>query len=110
MAVNVQHWADAKAPLETLIKLDPQQTGSDSAYALLAGVHRELNETNEERQMLIQLAALDSDNTEAYARLMELDDARGDWEGVALNANRFLAVNPLLALPYRELAKASERT
>jgi tetratricopeptide (TPR) repeat protein len=108
-ALNDRRWADAEAPLETLIKLYPAQTGSDSAYALLAGVHRELNETNEERQTLIQLAALDSDNTEAYARLMEMDDARGDWEGVAVNAERFLAVNPLLPLPYRELAKASEQ-
>ncbi len=108
-ALNDRRWADAKAPLETLVKLYPAQTGSDSAYALLAGVHRELNETNEERQTLIQLAALDSDNTEAYARLMEVDDARGDWQGVAENAERFLAVNPLLPLPYRELARASEQ-
>jgi predicted Zn-dependent protease len=108
-ALNDHRWADAKAPLETLVKLYPTQTGSDSAYALLAGAHRELNETNEERQTLIQLAAIDSDNTEAYARLMEMDDARGDWEGIAENAERFLAVNPLLALPYRELARASEQ-
>ncbi|HXC98563.1 MAG TPA: tetratricopeptide repeat protein [Verrucomicrobiae bacterium] len=108
-ALQDRQWAEAKAPLETLIKLYPAQTGSDSAYALLAGVHRELNETNEERQSLITLAALDSDNTEAYARLMEMDDARGDWGGVAENAERFLAVNPLLPLPYRELARASEQ-
>jgi predicted Zn-dependent protease len=108
-ALNDHRWADAKAPLETLIKLYPAQTGSDSAYALLAGAHRELNETNEERQVLIQLAALDSDNTDAYARLMELDEARGDWEGIAENAERFLAVNPLLPLPYQELARASEQ-
>jgi tetratricopeptide (TPR) repeat protein len=109
MALNDRRWADAKPPLETLIKLYPGQTGSDSAYALLAGVHRELNETNEERDTLIKLAAIDSDNTEAYARLMEVDDARGDWKGVAENAERFLAVNPLLALPYRELARASDQ-
>ena len=108
-ALNDRRWADAKPPLETLVKLYPAQTGSDSAYALLAGVHRELNETNEERQSLITLTALDSDNTEAYARLMEMDDARGDWEGLAENAERFLAVNPLLPLPYRELARASEQ-
>ncbi len=108
-ALNDRRWADAKAPLQTLIRLYPAQTGSDNSYALLAGVHRELGETNEERQVLIQLAALDSDNTDAYARLMELDDAQKDWAGVAENAERFLAVNPLLPLPYRELARASEQ-
>jgi tetratricopeptide (TPR) repeat protein len=108
-ALNDRRWADAETPLQTLISLYPAQTGSDSAYALLAGVHRELGETNEERQVLVQLAARDSDNTDAYARLMELDDASGDWAGVAENAERFLAVNPLLPLPYRELGRASEQ-
>ncbi len=108
-ALHDRRWSAARTPLETLVKLYPTQTGSDSAYMLLAAVHRELNETNEERQTLIQLTAIDSDNTEAYARLMEMDDARGDWEGVAENAERFLAVNPLLPLPYRELARASEQ-
>ncbi len=106
--LNDRRWAEAKAPLETLVKLYPNQTGTDSAFALLAGVQRELNETNDERDTLIQLAAIDSDNTDAYARLMELDDARGDWAGVAENADRYLAVNPLVALPYRELARASD--
>ena len=40
---------------------------------------------------------------------MELDDGQGDWTGVAENAERFLAVNPLVPLPYRELARASEQ-
>ncbi len=108
-ALNDRRWADAKSPLETLTKLYPNQTGSDCAYALLAGAQRELNETNQERDTLIQLSAIDSDNTDAYARLMELDNAHGDWAGVAENADRFLAVNPLVPLPYWELARASER-
>jgi tetratricopeptide (TPR) repeat protein len=107
-ALNDRRWDEAKTPLQTLVKLYPSQTGSDSAYALLAAVHRQLGETNEERSVLTQLTAIDSDNTEAYARLMELDEGVNDWKGVAENAERFLAVNPLLALPYRELAKASD--
>ena len=34
----------------------------------------------------------------------------GDWPAVSLNAERFLAVNPLVAPPYRFLAEACERT
>ena len=34
--------------------------------------------------------------------------AAGDWEMVRVNAERFLAVNPLIPLPYRYLAQASE--
>ena len=39
---------------------------------------------------------------------MELDSAAKDWNGATRNANRFLAVNPLVPQPYRCLARASE--
>jgi tetratricopeptide (TPR) repeat protein len=39
---------------------------------------------------------------------MELNEAAKDWPGVAQNAQRFLAVNPLLPQPYRHLARANE--
>ncbi len=39
---------------------------------------------------------------------MELDEAAKDWPGVSENAERFLAVNPLVPQPYRYLARASE--
>ena len=39
---------------------------------------------------------------------MELDEAAEDWRGVAKNARRLLAVNPLIPRPHRELARAAE--
>jgi tetratricopeptide (TPR) repeat protein len=108
-ALAGKHWADAKAPLQRVIELYPKQAGPDSAYAMLAAAHRELNETNEERQVLIKLAALEADDTDTFMRLMELDTGAGDWQGVAENAERFLAANPLVAQPYRYLALASEK-
>jgi tetratricopeptide (TPR) repeat protein len=39
---------------------------------------------------------------------MELDQLSGDWGGVAKNGRRFLAVNPLVATPHRQLARAAE--
>ena len=39
---------------------------------------------------------------------MELDEAAGDWRGVAENARRLLAVNPLIPAPHRQLARAAE--
>jgi cytochrome c-type biogenesis protein CcmH/NrfG len=101
-------FAEAKKPLETLLKCYPAQTGSDSAYALLAETHRGLGETNDERRVLAKLAELDADNLEAYQRLMELGAAAQDWPAVALNAERFLAVNPLLPAPHRFRALAQE--
>jgi len=41
---------------------------------------------------------------------MELGTESKDWASVIQNARRYLAVNPLVALPYRFLAEASEKT
>ena len=46
---------------------------------------------------------------DAYLRLMELAEAKQDWEAVAKNADRMLAVNPLVAAPHRYLAQAAEK-
>ena len=106
--VEQKKWAEAKAPLDLLLKAYPDQIGGESAYLLRAAVPRGLGETNLERAVLSQFAALDADSTEAYLRLMELESAAGHWPPVVLNAERFLAVNPLLPQPYRYLARAQE--
>jgi tetratricopeptide (TPR) repeat protein len=107
-AIRKKEWQKAKAPLEKLIKLFPAQRGSDNAYSILGEVHRRLGETNEERQVLTQLAGIESDAIDAYQRLMELNRASSDWDAVTTNAERYIAVNPLVELPYRYLAEASE--
>jgi tetratricopeptide (TPR) repeat protein len=108
--VREKKWKEAKVPLQELTKLYPSQTGSDSAYALLAEVHRNLGETNLEREALSKLAALDADASDAFLRLMELYSMTSEWNLVATNAERYLAVNPLVPQPYRYLAQASEAT
>ena len=107
--IDAGQWAEAKQVLELLIREYPDQRGPDTAHALLASVHRTLNEPELERAALERWAELDADALEAYQRLMDLCAADGDWEGVMLNANRYLAVNPLLPQPFRYLAEAAER-
>jgi len=107
-ALRRKEWDQARAPLEKLLKLFPAQRGSDNAYSILAEVHRRLGQTNEERRVLTQLANIESDAVDAYQRLMELNRDARDWAAVARNAERYIAVNPLVELPYRYLAEASE--
>lgn len=102
-------YEEAKVPLEKLMQFYPGNTGPENCYVLLAAAHRGLNETNEERVVLATLSALSADDLDAYARMMELSAEAGDWGAVATNALRYLAVNPLVALPYRHLADAAER-
>jgi lipopolysaccharide biosynthesis regulator YciM len=108
-AIASSQWAEAKDYLQVLIREYPDQRGPDNAHALLAAVHRSLNETELERDALARWAALDGDALEAYQRLMVISKANQDWEEVILNANRYLAANPLLAQPYLFLAEAAEQ-
>lgn len=101
-------WAAAKAPLEKLVALHPEQTGADSAWAQLAAVHRALGDTPAERRVLEAYAARDAGATDAYLRLMELAAAEEDWPAVRRHAEKFLAVNPLVAPPHRLNAQAAE--
>lgn len=108
--VSEKKWAEAKDPLLQLVQLFPQQPGANTASALLARVHRELGETKAERQVLTQLAEREAAAPDAYLRLMELATAEKDWADVTRNAERFLAVNPLVVPPYQFLAQASQQT
>jgi tetratricopeptide (TPR) repeat protein len=99
---------EAKIPLQRLIDLYPGNVGKNSPYAPLAEIHRTLNETNEEKHVLEQLVARDSDAAESLLRLLELQAAAADWPAVATNTLRLLAINPLIPQPHRFRAQASE--
>ncbi len=99
---------EARTPAETLLELYPAHIGPDNARVLLAAALRGLNQTNQEREVLSKLAELRADDTDTYLRLMELGSAVKDWAAVAQNAERFLAVNPLVAPPHRYRGLASE--
>jgi tetratricopeptide (TPR) repeat protein len=105
-----KRWVEAKPILQQLVDAYPDYVGPDSAYRLLAAAHRALGETNLERELLERFAARDDEASDAYGRLMELGVADKDWHSVETNALRYLAVNPLVAPPYRYLAQASEQT
>lgn len=105
-----KQWTEAKVALEALLQKYPEPRGEDSALRMLAQVQRELSETAAERTTLAKLAAFDGEAPEAYLRLTELGAAEKDWKDVALNARRFLQVNPLVSAPWRALAEAAAGT
>jgi tetratricopeptide (TPR) repeat protein len=107
--IKEEEWSKAKYALEQLKQLYPEYVGPDNAYLLLALVYRRLSDSIAERKELEVLATKDGDASPAYLRLMVMDEAAGDWASVAKNARRVLAVNPLIAAPYRPLARAAEK-
>jgi tetratricopeptide (TPR) repeat protein len=103
-----EKWPQAQPILEKLKALYPEYVGPDNPYLLLAIVFRRLSDPKAEQKVLEELAMRDGDAIPAYVRLMELHEAAGDWRGVQTNAQRFLAVNPLVPTPHRQLARAAE--
>ena len=101
-------WAEAKDAILSFRALDPGYVGPENSYAMLATVHAKLADPVAERATLVELADRDGDALAAYLRLMELDEAAGDWQALASDARRALAVNPLIAAPHRGLARADE--
>jgi tetratricopeptide (TPR) repeat protein len=102
-------WEAAKDPLNRLLQLYPDNAGAENPYLLLAQVHRDLKEPAQERAILRKLAAIDADALHVYLRLLELHAQAEDWQSLVENARRVLAVNPLLAQPYRALAEGAEK-
>jgi hypothetical protein len=106
--MSEDQWDRAREVLETLKRLYPEYVGADNAYVMLASIFKKKADAAAEHRVLDELVARDGDASAAYLRLMELDEAAGDWRGVATNARRLLAVNPLIPGPHRQLARAAE--
>ena len=103
-----KEWSNAIPVLTQLTELFPTQGGEDGAWTLLARAHREMNNTNAERAALMKAAALDGDLPDVYFRLAELGVRAQDWDLVFTNAQRALAVNPLVPHPHRLVAQSAE--
>jgi hypothetical protein len=107
--VTEENWPKAKAAIERLRAAYPDYLGEDNAYLLLAAVCKKTSDPAGERAALEALASKDGDAGPAYLRLMEIEETSGDWKGLARDARRMLAVNPLVPAPHRGLARASEK-
>ena len=107
--VAESNWPRAKEAIEKLRVAYPEYTGEDNAYVLLAAVCKKTSDPLGERAALEALAARDGNAGPAYLRLMELEESSSDWKGLAVDARRMLAVNPLVPAPHRALARAAEQ-
>jgi tetratricopeptide (TPR) repeat protein len=107
--VNQGNWEKATELLDQLIEAYPDQRGRDGALYLAAVVAKQQEDTETEIRLLEKLASIDGDITDAYVRLMQLALEKEDWKSLQKNAERYMAVNPLVARPYEALAIASSK-
>jgi tetratricopeptide (TPR) repeat protein len=104
-----RNFKKALAVADRLHEVFPDDSSGDNADVLTAAAHRGLADINSERAALEKLASRAADAAPAYLRLMEIGEKDSDWEAVARNAERMLAVNPLVVAPHRYLAQAAEK-
>ena len=107
--VGRREFAKAKKFLLKMIELYPEQTGMDSAYLMLAAIHRELDEVADERRVLEDYVGRADDAKAALLRLVDLQAAAGDWPAVSKSVQRLFEVNPLLPQAQKARAMASEK-
>lgn len=104
--MEAKRWTEAKPILEGLAATYHGEHRGENPLWLLAVTERGLNDTNAELATLQQLAEVESDSVDLYARLIEMAGARKDWAAETKYAQRLLQINPLIAPPYRALAEA----
>ena len=108
LLLSQQAWRAAETPLLKLVALIPQDRSETSAFRMLATVYAKLQDQAREETMWKRVAELKSDSQDAYLRLMELSRTQRAWKRLATNAQRMLAVNPLLPATHRWLAEAAD--
>lgn len=101
-------WDQARPIIEQLVARCPDLAGNPSPWGLLARLRDEAGDEPGVLQALREWARRDDSALEPSVRLMEAGSALSDWDLVREQAERHLAVDPLVPLPYRHLARAAE--
>lgn len=88
-------WDEAAEVANELQTLLPSDARADGVYAMQATIQRALNNTDLERQALMNLAERCADCQQAFSRLIELDQENGDWKSVSQWSQRLIEIDPL---------------
>ncbi|MFV0442485.1 MAG: peptidase MA family metallohydrolase [Planctomycetaceae bacterium] len=105
---NSAQQGKAELLLRKLLILHPSATGPEAPALKLAELLRKSDRSVDELEILSVFVERDSAAPTACLRLIELQTARKDWEGVLLNGCRLRAIDPLTPHPHRAIAAAAE--
>lgn len=108
LLMEAGQWAAAREPLLKAVALYPEDADPNGPWAMLAAADRQLGDEKAERDALEKLAALSPEALDERMRLMQMGAADKDWTMVRDQARDYLAVNPLVAEPWRKLAAAAD--
>ena len=102
-------WQDAKTRLEEVISAEPNNREEFNPYQAIAAACRGLGDEAGERAALMKLLEIDSNASEAAARLLQIGGKLPAVERLA-DGQRMLETNPFQEQAYRTLITASKET
>ncbi|QJE94363.1 tetratricopeptide repeat protein [Luteolibacter luteus] len=102
-------WQDSKDLLEKIIAAEPNNRESFNPYMSLALACRGLGDEAGERAALLKLLSIDSNVSDAAARLLELGGTMSAAERAA-HGDQMLQTNPFQEKAYRTLAAAAKES
>lgn len=108
--INAKKWTDALEIAEELKTLLPDDPSDDGVYAMLATIHRAMENTELERTAWLSLAERSADCRQALMRLIEIDTDREDWPAVSRWCERMIEIDPMRSDVQAARAQASEQT
>jgi tetratricopeptide (TPR) repeat protein len=106
--MEAKDWEAAIQTADRIHELEPLAGGSDSALWFKAKALSMLDRQEEELALLRIVADRSADAAAVFERLIEVERAAQDWEGLHRYAARAYALNPFLAGPNEALALASD--
>lgn len=107
--IKEKRWDEAKAKLQRFTEVYPDYRGVNDAWSMMAVVARATQDQDLEYSALLKASRLKSGDSAVYERLVRLATEREDWDEVARQSKRWLALNPLIPAPHRSLAEAAEK-
>lgn len=109
--IEEKKWPEAESALKEIAALgESHERGENNPLWLEATAERNLGDTNAELATLQKFAQQEADFVPLDERLIEIAAARQDWAAETEYADRLLEINPLIAAPYRALARAGDAT
>ena len=108
LLIDAKEFDAAEELLNKLKALHPSDRDGGGVYALLGLLYRKSEDKDKELEALSKLASLNDRALEAYQRLIELETENENWPKVHENAERYLAVQPMIPFGHEQLAQSAE--
>ena len=108
--IKAKKWAEALTLAEKLKEMLPNENSHDGIYALLASIHRGMENETAERAALVEISRRSADCRDALMRLCEIDQKKQDWTSLAGWCEQLQAINPMRSDLQQMRAEAFEKT